>query len=136
MNEDLDDINISHFKLGTGEDIIAIVLNEDSDDPNEDVDSLLRVQRPMEIKLMIDDDGNGMFMFYDWQPFSNSDTCMINPSHIISVVQCESSIKEEYIAACLEQSSEQLTPNDSTDDPNIPTASGKIIRFPTSNKYH
>ena len=131
MNEDLDDINIVHIKLITQDDVIAIVL-----DREEDPESVLRLQRPMEIKMMIDDDGNGMFVFYDWLPFSTEETCIINPNHIISVVQCDSSVKEEYIAACLDGYSEETTSEDTSNDPSTPTANGKVIKFPTSNKYH
>ena len=131
INEDLDDINIVHIKLITQDDVIAIVL-----DREEDPESVLRLQRPMEIKMMIDDDGNGMFVFYDWLPFSTDETCIINPNHIISVVQCESSVKEEYIAACVDYQSEELSSTDGTDDSNKPTTNGKVIKFPTSDKYH
>ena len=131
LNEDLDDINIIHAKLLTGEDIIAIVV-----DREEDPESILRLQRPMEIKMMLDDDGNGMFVFYDWLPFSTDETCMINPNHIVSVVQCDSSVKEEYISACIDHQSEHLDSDDSTGDSNKPTVNGKVINFPFSDKYH
>lgn len=97
---ELDDVNIRHIKLATGDELIAIVL---SDEEIGEESELLMVQRPMMIQFKMDPDGIS-FVFYEWQPLSKDDTCFINPFHIVSHVECSNSIKEQYINVCLNSS--------------------------------
>ena len=122
MNE-LNEVNIRHFKLVSGEDIIAIVLTEEdvgSENYNHDI---ITVQRPMEIKMVNTDTGTS-FVFYEWQPLAKTDICFVNPFHVISHVECDDDIKGEYINACVNES-----PSDESDT--LPA-----IGLPSSQTYH
>lgn len=98
LNEDVDDVNIQHIKLITGDELIAIVLDHDDY-------KLLKVQRPMKLELTQYESGLG-FVFYEWQPLSSTDFCFINPIHIVSHVECANDVKIQYINACVNDSSD------------------------------
>ena len=109
---ELDDVNICHIKLVTGDELIAIIL-DDEDNESE----LLLVQKPMLIKIIPVSEGTS-FLFYDWQPFSKYDTCFINPLHIVSHVECSNKIKGQYINLCINSSSDD--DDDEYDEPTEP----------------
>jgi len=125
---ELDDVNIRHFKLTTGEDLIAIVLSENDVGPEQYRNDLIMVQSPMEIK-MVRTDESVSFIFYDWQPLAKTDVCCINPMHIISHVECSNGIKEQYISACVNTPEDDEGPSNGTyDEP--------PIYGPSSETYH
>lgn len=101
MNE-LQDVNIRHIKLVSGEQLIAIIHDQDTES------DLMMVQKPMLIKMSSHESGT-TFVFYDWQPLAKTDTCFINPFHIVSHVECVDDIKEQYIKACMNTSSDSDT---------------------------
>ena len=92
---ELDDVNIRHIKLSTGEEIIGLVLADEKLSSE-----LLTVQRPMMIKTVQKNDSMS-FLFYEWQPLSKTDTCFINPVHIVSHVECDNEVKGQYVQICL-----------------------------------
>ena len=92
---ELDDVNIRHIKLSTGEEIIGLVLADEKLSSE-----LLAVQRPMMIKTVQKNDSMS-FLFYEWQPLSKTDTCFINPVHIVSHVECDNEVKGQYVQICL-----------------------------------
>lgn len=95
---ELNDVNIRHIKLSTGDELIAIVL---SDEETENVSSnLLVVQRPMRIRT-VERDRAVSFLFYEWQPLSDDDVCYINPMHVVSHVECSNDVKGQYINVCV-----------------------------------
>jgi len=100
---ELDDVNIRHIKLSTGEEIIGLVL-VDEKLSNE----LLTIQKPMMIKTIQKDDSMS-FLFYEWQPLSKTDTCCINPTHIVSHVECDNEVKGQYVNICLNSNHELPT---------------------------
>ena len=55
-----DDVNIRHFKLVSGEEVISYVGTETSGD------TLIHLERPLQIHRM----GMGSFFFSKWHPFS------------------------------------------------------------------
>lgn len=122
MNE-LDDVNIRHFKLVSGEDIIGIVLSEEDIGSENYEHELITLQRPMEIK-MVNTDSGASFIFYEWQPLAKTDVCFINPFHVISHVECDDDIKGDYINACVNETA--------TDSPEITPQMGT----PSSGTYH
>ena len=97
---ELNDVNIRHIKLSTGEELIAIVLSDDEISEEDRESSLLVVQRPMKIRTHHTDTSIS-FLFYEWQPLSRSDICYINPMHIVSHVECDNEIKGQYVNVCV-----------------------------------
>lgn len=106
---ELDDVNIRHIKLSTGEEIIGLVLVDEKLSSE-----LLTVQRPMMIKTIQKNDSMS-FLFYEWQPLSKTDTCFINPMHIVSHVECDNEVKGQYVQICL-NSEYDLPPSPSDED--------------------
>jgi len=111
---ELNDINIRHFKLSTGEELISIVLDQqellDSEDRSPE---LMVLQRPMKIQTVEKDDMLS-FLFYEWQPLSKGDTCYINPMHIVSHVECDNQVKGQYINVCV--NGDSPLPSEPSDD--------------------
>ena len=93
MNE-LDDVNIRHFKLSSGEELISLVKG--------DKNTMIILESPMELHTMMKEQTQG-FVFTKWQPLSKTDIVALNPMHIVSHVECDNDIKERYIRMCLEQ---------------------------------
>ena len=93
MNE-LDDVNIRHFKLSSGEELISLVKGDEN--------TMIILESPMELHTMMKEQTQG-FVFTKWQPLSKTDIVALNPMHIVSHVECDNDIKERYIRMCLEQ---------------------------------
>jgi len=91
------DINIRHFKLVSGDEVISYVT-----DVKNEKESLLTLERPLQIHRM----GMGSFFFSKWHPFSKKDECVVNPSQIVSHSECADAVKERYIQICLDISKE------------------------------
>jgi hypothetical protein len=105
--KELQDTNIRHFKLSSGEEIISIVSGKSND-------NMLVLEHPMCVHFEVTETGF-KFMFSTWQPMAKDDTCYINPIHIISHVECSDEIKERYIRMCiqeLEESSDETSVSD------------------------
>ena len=87
-----DDINIRHFKLVSGEEVISYVGSDSKED------TLIHLERPLQIHRM----GMGSFFFSKWHPFSKKDECVVNPNQIVSHSECADMVKERYIKICLD----------------------------------
>ena len=92
-----DDVNIRHFKLVSGEEVISYVGTETSGD------TLIHLERPLQIHRM----GMGSFFFSKWHPFSKKDECVVNPNQIVSHSECADVVKERYIKICLDISKDK-----------------------------
>jgi hypothetical protein len=90
---ELNETNIRHFKLSSGEEIVAVVSGKTTD-------NMLVLEHPMRVLIAVTDNGF-KFMFSTWQPMAKDDTCHINPMHIISHVECSNDIKERYVRMCI-----------------------------------
>lgn len=90
---ELNDTNIRHFKLSSGEEVVAVVSGKTND-------NMLILEHPMKVMIAITDNGF-KFMFATWQPMAKDETCHINPMHIISHVECSNDIKERYVRMCI-----------------------------------
>ena len=99
MTEDkvYDDVNIRHFKLVNGEEVISYVGSDKSED------TLIHLERPLQIHRM----GMGSFFFSKWHPFSKTDDCVVNPNQVVSHSECADIVKERYIKICLDISKDK-----------------------------
>jgi len=90
---ELDSTSIRHFKLSSGDEVIALVQGKTKE-------NMLVVEYPMRVIVTLNDRGF-KFVFTTWQPMAKDDICFINPLHIISYVECSSDIKEQYVRMCI-----------------------------------
>ena len=97
---ELNDVNIRHLKLSTGEELISIVLEQHELDSEDQSPGLMVLQRPMKIRTTHTDDMIS-FLFYEWQPLAKSNVCYINPIHVVSHVECDNHVKGQYINVCV-----------------------------------
>ena len=93
---ELDDVNIRHFKLSNGEELIALVQGEQ--------DQLIKLESPMEVHREVRMNSQS-FVFTRWLPLSKFDVCLLNPMHIVSHVECDNDVKERYVRMCLDEKS-------------------------------
>lgn len=105
MNE-LDEVNIRHFKLASGEELIAYVRGED--------DHMIVLESPMELHSSMGESSQA-FMFTKWMPLSKTDMCSLNPMHIVSHVECDNDIKERYVRMCINMREEDSERHDLED---------------------
>jgi len=61
---ELDDVNIRHIKLVTGDELIAIVLDNDDLPEDDHSPDVLYVQKPMQIQIRTLAEGTS-FLFYE-----------------------------------------------------------------------
>lgn len=79
------DLNIRHFKLLNGEQIIALVSSKNEDN--------ILVERPVSIQENV----MGGWRFSHWFPFSDSKMFKINKSNIMNHTEIENSLKGDYV---------------------------------------
>lgn len=101
---ELNDTNIRHFKLSSGDELIALVSGTSDT-------SMVTLEHPMLIRIEAHDDGYRI-MFSNWQPMSKDDTCQLNPMHIVSHAECTNNIKEQYIRICIGSNNDRSEPDD------------------------
>jgi len=97
---ELDDVNIRHLKLSTGEELISIVIDQQELNEEDRSLDLMVLQRPMKIRTTHTEDMIS-FLFYEWQPLAKSNVCYINPIHVVSHVECDNQVKGQYINVCV-----------------------------------
>lgn len=122
---ELDDVNIRHIKLVTGDELMAIVLSNDDISDDSYSSDLLVVQRPMLIMTTSTTEGLS-FSFHEWQPFGRDDVCFINPLHVVSHVECSNEIKEQYIRVCLYDNIDEYE-DDTEDQYELNTPTNRIL---------
>ena len=103
---ELNDVNIRHLKLSTGEELISIVLDQEELDEEDRSLGLMVLQKPMKIRTSHTDESIS-FLFYEWQPLAKSNVCYINPMHVVSHVECDNQVKGQYINICVNGDSNQ-----------------------------
>lgn len=91
--KELTDVDIRHFKLSTGDDVISMVTKDDK--------YVVVLSQPMQMHSVINQNTQAYY-FTDWQPMAKVNTCAISKSHIVSFVECSDNVKEKYIQMCLD----------------------------------
>ena len=105
---ELDDTNIRHFKLSSGEEVIGVVSGTIND-------KMLTLEHAMRVNILLTETGY-KFMFSNWQPMAKNDVCHINPLHIISHVECANDIKERYVRMCIQSVEEDKRTEEELDN--------------------
>lgn len=81
----MEDLNIRHFKLTSGEELISLVQYSD--------ENAFVLERPVQVKL----NSLGMYMYSPWFPFSNKKIFKLFKRHIVNHVEIEEDSKKHYI---------------------------------------
>jgi len=87
-----DNVNIRHLKFVSGEEVIGIM--------SKDEDASWCLEKPLLLN-MAPHPYKSTYFFSDWMPLAKEEVCTLNPSTIISHVECSDDIKERYIRVCL-----------------------------------
>ena len=110
--KELSDIDIRHFKLSSGDEVISMVAKEEKD--------VVIVTQPMQMHSVINQQSQAYY-FTDWQPMAKVNACAISKLHIVSFVECADNVKEKYIRMCMDINSDTnmgqyLNTDDNTDE--------------------
>jgi len=81
----MEDLNIRHFKLTSGEELISLVQYSD--------ENAFVLERPVQVKL----NSLGMYMYSPWFPFSDKKIFKLFKRHIVNHVEIEEDSKKHYI---------------------------------------
>ena len=81
----MEDLNIRHFKLTSGEELISLVQYSD--------ENAFVLERPVQVKL----NSLGMYMYSPWFPFSDKKVFKLFKRHIVNHVEIEEDSKKHYI---------------------------------------
>lgn len=81
----MEKLNIRHFKLTSGEELIGLVQHSD--------DNAFVLERPVQVKL----NNLGMYMYSPWFPFSDKKIFKLFKRHVINHVEIEDDSKKHYI---------------------------------------
>ena len=90
MNE-LDDVDIRHFKLSSGEEILSLVVKEE--------DNTWVLSKPMQIHSIIDEDKQSCY-FTQWLPLAKMSLCAVSRLHVVCAIECANDVKERYVRMC------------------------------------
>lgn len=91
--KELSDVDIRHFKLSSGEDVISLVAKEE--------ENVIIVSQPMQMHATINNSTQAYY-FTDWQPMAKLNGCAISKLHIITFAECTDDVKEKYVRMCLD----------------------------------
>ena len=80
----MEDLNIRHFKLTSGEEVIGLVQHSD--------ENAFVLERPVQIKM----NNLGMYMYSPWFPFSDKKIFKLFKRHVINHVEIEEDSKKHY----------------------------------------
>ena len=81
----MEDLNIRHFKLTSGEELISLVQYSD--------ENAFVLERPVQVKL----NSLGMYMYSPWFPFSDKKIFKLFKRHVVNHVEIEKDSKKHYI---------------------------------------
>lgn len=107
MNDELEDLNIRHLKLVSGDEVLALVRDIDTDRLN------VIVERPLLIHNEIDT-GSGIDRYFlsDYMPVSKSTIVHLSTMHIVAQCEVTLSVKDTYIKYCLNYESDGYVEKD------------------------
>ena len=97
-------MNIRHFKLTNGEEIIALV--------QQKIEGSWILERPVSINNTM----LGGYSFAPWFPFSNAKTFKIMKDHVLQHVPIAEQVQDTYIKFVLNQPQEIATPTGKSDE--------------------
>lgn len=92
-SSDLDELNIRHFKLSSGDEIIGHVVKTQ--------ELTITVERPLQINIVTVNSSQKFFLS-EWLPISKNKIAIISAYHIITHSEVDPSSKEAYIKYCLD----------------------------------
>jgi len=106
----IENFDIKHFKLVSGEEILAIV--------NTVYSTYLTLEMPLLLNIMASTADRESYYFSEWMPLSEDDLTTVYINNIVAQVNITDDAKEHYIRTCLafKDRSEEGEYVDSDDD--------------------
>lgn len=93
FEDSYDDMDIQHFKLVDGNEIIGYINSSDN--------NKVFVERPMTLNLAMALDGHDTYYFTKYMPFTKENIVTFHLNNIVSFSEVRNDIKETYIRAAL-----------------------------------
>ena len=96
----MEDLNIRHFKLTSGEELIGLVQHSD--------ENAFVLERPVQVKM----NNLGMYMYSPWFPFSNKKIFKLFKRHVVNHVEIADDSKQHYINYNVSEKKDMTSFND------------------------
>ena len=90
MEDGYKDLNVKHFKLSSGDEVLGLIAGIDMNK------GVMHIEYPVVIDMMGD-----TYMMADYMPTSVKNIVAFSVSHIIAQSDVHESVKHEYIKYCL-----------------------------------
>lgn len=101
MKNAYDDLNIRHFKLVSGDDVIGLVAGLEKDTGS------IYLEYPVKLDY-IKHDNTMNYIMSDYIPTSKKNIIMFNPNTIVAQSDVVDLVKKEYIQYCINEQPETL----------------------------
>ena len=90
----LDEVNIRHFKLVSGDEILALV--------NTIEDNYCLVEQPLSLNVMHISEGKESYYFSEYMPLVKRDgPIILHMNSIVAHCEADDEFKEQYVRTCL-----------------------------------
>lgn len=116
------ELNIRHFKLTSGEEIIGLITSLDAKK------QLIHVERPVVIHTSIGRTHERYYM-NEWMPMSRNKTAQLAIMHVVAQTEVTDEMKEHYIKYCIRT-------NDSIQELTDPYDDDEDMVTPDRSKFH
>ena len=105
MASEYDDLNVKHFKLSSGDEILGLVAGVNAEN------GVMVIEYPVLIEMV-----GKAYMMLDYMPTSVKNLVSFTTYHIIAQSDVHESVKHEYIKYCLGVQSEPESDHEDTVD--------------------
>lgn len=105
LRKEAEALNIMHFRLVSGDEIIALV------NRNKHTDPVLIVEEPLEIVKIFNGSDSYTVSFQEWMPFSESRLSAIQRNNIVAYAKCNLDTKEQYLIHVINLAQEEMDEN-------------------------
>jgi len=110
IRKEADALNIVHFKLVSGDEVIALI------NKNRKEDSFMVIEEPLElIRVFSDSNSSYSLSFQEWLPTSESRLARLNKSTVVAYTPCNLDTKENYLNTVISLAQMDID-SDSTED--------------------
>jgi hypothetical protein len=100
MEQTLDDMNIKHFKLSSGDEVLGLVAGVSKEQ------GVIHLEYPVQLEF-IKHRGKLNYMMSDYMPTSKQGIVSFHYHSIVAQSAVEDSVKEEYVRYCINDDTDQ-----------------------------
>ena len=112
MENEYSDLKIQHIKLGSGDEVLALVISIDK--------GMMHVEYPVLIDIL-----GETYIMSDYLPTAKKNVATFYTSHVVAMCDVLDSVKEAYIKYCVGVTEDQSEEDDSLYNTDMPADKSK-----------